>query len=216
MIPVGDHGLGCLSEDDYAATALYMKAQGNLVDRLFDESRDALEDYNNRLAFVVTSGVSSSFASAGGQVMPDGREANSITLTGGSVVGGGTAVTVTGSLMTFVPPLSGWYDVGGYINVVPAGAVTANSERVLYLSFIQLPSNPALPLNRLYQVRVTETSTGGEYLETSASIYMEAGRTANLQLFVSHQNVASNLVVNPGSKIWVSYWTAKGQVIVSA
>lgn len=216
MIPVGGHGLGCLDPGDYAATALYMQAQGDLIDGLLDATRDTLDVYINRLAFIATTGVSSSFASVGGQVMPDGREANAPTFAGGTVVGGGATVTFVGSLVTFVPPLTGWYDVGGYANVVPAAGVTVGSERVLYLNFLQTPSNPAFPLNKLYQVRVTESNTGGEYPETSATIYMEAGRTASLQLLVSHQNVASNLVVNAGAKIWVSYWTAKGQVIVSA
>lgn len=216
MIPVGNHGLACLEEEDYAATALYMQHEGLLIDSLLDGIQDELTAYNNRLSFVATSAVSSSFASVGGQVMPDGREANAPTFAGGTVLGSSALVTISGSLVFFVPPATGWYDIGGYVNVVPAGAVNVGSERVLYLQYQETASIPSRPLNRLYQFRTTETNTGGEFLETSGLVYMETGRNAFLQLFVSHQNVASNLVTNAGAKIWASFYAPPGGVVVSA
>lgn len=216
MINVGNHGLTCPTPEDCAAVALHMQNQGTIIDEVLTEDQALLTAYNNRLSAVAVSAVSSSFAALGGQVMPDGREANAPTFAGGTVLGS-TSVTISGSsLILLVPPTTGWYDIGAYANVVPAGGVTLNSERVLYLQFLQTTSNPANPLNRLYQFRTTETNTGGEFLETSALVYMESGRNAFLQMFISHQNVASNLVTNAGAKIWVTFVAPPGGVVVNA
>lgn len=214
VTPIGNHGLTCLTDNDYAAVALHMQDQARTLDAALAGISNELTAYNNRMSFVVTSTVTSSFPALGGQIMPDGREANNVSFAGGTFLGGGASLIAGGNIL-FIPPESGWYDIGGYVNVVAAGAITANSERVLYLLTVQTQANVLQPTQNVYKYRTTETNTGGEFLETSALIYAEAGRSLSLQLLVSHQNLASNLNLNAGAKIWATFMGPKGVIVVA-
>jgi hypothetical protein len=217
MIPVGNHGLSCLGPEDYAATALYMQETAFRVEAALIAERDSINEYRLRTSMEFVTTVTASYASAGGLVMPDGRQANGVPFGGATVLGGAAPVTSlsTGSV-TLIPPRTGWYDIGGYANVIPAGAVTVGSERVMYILVNQVPDLPATDGSTLFQERVTDTNTGGEFLNLSGLIFLVGGRSALLQLLIAHTNVASNLVIQAGAKMWLAYYGPKGGIVVNA
>lgn len=217
MIPVGNHGLACLDPEDYAATALYMQETAFDIEAALLAEETALDEYRLRTSLEFVSVVTTSNAALGGTLMPDGREANGIDFTGATVLGGGaTGITPSNGSITFIPPRSGWYDVGAYTNVIPAGAITAGSERVLYIQVNQVPDPPATNSVTLFQERVTDTNTGGEFLNLSGLVYLVGGRSASIFPMVAHGNLASNLVMQIGSKVWLAFYSPKNLVVVDA
>lgn len=217
MIPIGSHGLGCLDPEDYAALALYMQETALDIEAALTAESASLDEYRLRTSLEFVSVVTSSHAAGGGTVMPDGRAANGIDFTGATVLGGGATGIVPGNgSISFIPPRSGWYDIGGYTNAIPAGGVTVGSERVLYINAIQTPDPPATNASVLFQERVTDTNTGGEFLNVSGLVYFVGGRLASIQVLVSHANVASNLVMQIGSKVWVAFFSPKNVIVTSA
>lgn len=216
MIPVGNHDLACLEAEDYAAVALYMQNEAFAIEAALLSEQTALNEYRLRTSMEFVTVVTTSFASGGGTVMPDGRAANNIDFTGATVLGGGSTVSSLGSSVAVVPARSGWYDVGGFTNAIPAGAITAASERVMYIQVTQVPDLPATNTRTLYQERVTDTNTGGEFLNVSGLVYLIGGRLASIEMLVSHANVASNMVMQIGSKIWLAYYGPKGGIVVNA
>lgn len=218
MIPVGNHGLACLSSEDYGAIALYMQETAFDVEAALIGEQDALNRYRLRTSIEVVTTVTTSTVAGAGSSMPDGRVAQGMDWTGATVLGGGSPVTLLtgGGTIIFTPALSGWYDIGVYSNMIAAGAVTVGSERVIYIQMNQTPDLPATNANVFFQERVTDTNTGGEFLQVSGLVYLVGGRTANFQVLFSHANVASNLVAQIGSKAWIAYYGPKGGLVVNA
>lgn len=217
MIPIGQHDLNCLGPEDYAALALYMQETAFAIEDALNAETVSLNEYRLRTSMEFVTTVTTSNAAVGGTVMPDGRQANGINFTGATVLGGGaTGVVPANGVVVFIPPLSGWYDVGAYTNAIPAGAITAGSERVLYIQVNQVPDLPATDTSTLFQERVTDTNTGGEFLNLSGLVYLVGGRSASIQPMVAHGNLASNLVMQVESKVWLAYFAPKGAIIVNA
>lgn len=216
MATTTDHGLICPSEDDYGATALFMQQNALQAEAALLDQRSKLNAYVNRPAVYFTSTATSSFASAGGEVMPDGRDGNQVSFAGGTISGGGvTVASPPGGLIALLLPTAGWYDIGGYFNCIPAGAVNVGSERVLYVSVFQTNAdNPALNPRTIFEIRTTETNTGGgEFLNTSGLIYLNSSTTASIGLYESHQNTSSNLVIQTGAKLWLSFMGPRGALV---
>jgi hypothetical protein len=218
MIPVGTHGLACLDEEDYAALALYMQDTALDIEAALLTEQTAINDYRLRTSMEFVTTVTTSTAAGVGSIMPDGRAAQGQDWTGATVLGGGATISAlsSGGAIVFIPPKSGWYDVGCYANVIPAGAVTVGSERVIYLQINQVPNLPDTVSTVLYQERVTETNTGGEFLNLSALVYLIGGRSANLSVLIAHTNTGSNLVTQVGAKAWLAYYGPKGALVTGA
>lgn len=218
VIPVGTHDLACLEPEEYAALALYMQKTAQGIEAALMETRDNVNEYRLRTSLEYVSTVTTSFAAGGGTVMPDGRAANGIDWSGATVLGGGSVTTATtaGGSISFVPARSGWYDIGAYTNAIAAGAVTVGSERVLYVLGIQTPDLPATDSTVIFQERVTDTNTGGEFLNVSGLAYFVGGRAASVQVLVSHANAASNLVMQIGSKVWIAYYGPRNVIVANA
>lgn len=216
---IGNHGLTCLGEEEYAAVALYMQATAKTVEDNLTAQQAAFDAYRNRTSILFTSTISSSYAAGsvvGGVVMPDGRLAGVTTMTGATVSGGGATVLSVSSVITMTVPRSGWYDFGGYCNVIAAGAITANSERLIYTQVRQTPEpaggNPLVS----FRERTIETNTGGEFLNVSGLVFLLADRNFTVAQYVTHENLASNVVTQAGAKIWLAYMGPKGSVVVNA
>lgn len=213
MIPIGNHDLSCLDDEDYAALALYMQSQALAIEEALLTEQTAINEYRLRTSIEFVSVITTSNAALGGTLMPDGREANQVNFDGATIFGGGSTITSVSGIITLIPAKSGWYDVGGFTNAIPAGAITAGSERVLYIQVTQTPDLPATNTNTFFQERVTDTNTGGEFMNVSGLVYLVGGRAASIQMLVSHANLASNMVMQIGSKIWLAYFGPKGAIV---
>jgi hypothetical protein len=200
MEPIGSHGLTCLGEEDYGATALFMQDQALVIDGVLDGISDDFDSFYLRPGFLSTSNASQAFASG--------------------VTGTFGASTVTYSNMavinvTFVTPRAGWWQYGANVNMVATGAVTANSMRRLNVSAIRTTVGPPETLSTTSDLSF-ETNTAGEWLACSAgSFYSVAGRTITIRAETIHANAASTVNNVAGARTWC-YFIGSGIEIGSA
>lgn len=213
---LGNHGLTCLDGEDYAAIALYLQRTARTIEAALIDQQADLTAYTNRASILFTTTVTTTVITGSGQVMPDGRTATPTSFTGATVNGGGFSVASAGSTVVLTAARSGWYDFGGYCNLIAAGAVTVNSERLIYIQARQVPDPPATVSTITYQERSVDTNTGGENLVVAGLIYLLANRPVTLSQLVSHNNLASNVVTQIGAKMWLSFMGPQGAVVVDA
>lgn len=213
---LGNHGLTCLADEDYAAIALYLQRTALAIEAALVAQEADLTAYTDRASVLFTTTVTTTVVTGSGVLMPDGRTATLTSFTGAAVTGGGVDVASTGSTVTLTAARSGWYDFGGYCNVIAAGAVTLNSERLIYIQARQVPDPPATVATITYQERSVDTNTGGENLVVAGLIYLLADRPVTLSQLVSHNNAASNVVTQIGAKMWLSFMGPQGAVVVDA
>lgn len=196
-IPVGDHGLKCLAEEDYAAIALYMQDQALVIDSVLDGMSDSLDTFNLRPGFTAaTTGVNGPVASGGEQLQGLGNWS--------MVYSNFTPAPTTGVSfgIRMTAPRTGWYEHGAYINAQASGAVTANSRRTLYARAYRVVGTGNVLLSETVW-RTGDTNTGGEFLVSSGgSFYATAGTSIIITPYWSHANAASNVQVNAGAKLW--------------
>src|SRR5687767_301551 len=202
MEPVGNHGLSCLGDEDYAAIALYMQDQGLAIDAALDDISDQFDSFYLRPGFVSAS---------------TGTVLNTTINVTGSIGASATIyanMTVAGGIQ-FVTPRAGWWQYGGNVNMVAAGAITANSYRKLIVSAIRSTGGPAETLSSTSDLSF-ETNTAGEWVACSAgSFYSEAGRTMTIRVETMHGNAASGVNNMAGARTWC-YFIGSGVEIGSA
>lgn len=218
MIPIGNHGLECPTDGDYGALALMMQQTALTTEAALVAQKTKLDAYVNRPAMCFTSTITSSYAAAGGELMPDGRDGNPASFTGSTQQGGGfTVLSSTVNILLAPPSRAGWYDVGGYYNGIPAGVVNVGTERLIYVRVFQVNVNPTISPYTFFSERTTETNTGGgEFLNTSGLVYLNNINQVGLAVYESHANVGSNLVIQTGAKLWIQYWGPKGAFVTNA
>ena len=198
MIPVGDHGLGCLSPEDYGATALHMANQAKIIDSTLKGISDQAAGFYLRPGFIATTTAVAGPNSSGGEQLFGVLGTWTLTYSNS------TAAVITFGIRVTVPQ-TGWYDYGCYGNLQAVGAVTALSRRTLYAR-ATLQSVGVSTLLSQAVFRTIDTNTGGEYLVASdASFYATAGQTVDVEAYWSHTNAASNVQVNTGARLWCHY-----------
>lgn len=201
MIPVGDHGLSCLSPDDYGAVALYMQDQAIIIDNVLDAISDDLDTFNLRPSFTgITTSIAGPNATLGEQVFPLAAtwtiSSINFTPTPSTAATGGFRVTI---------PKTGWYNYGCYANLAATGAITALSRRTLYARATRQATGISTLLSQAV-FRTIDTNTGGEFLVASdAAFYATAGQTVDVEGYWSHSNAASTVQVNIGARLWCHY-----------
>jgi hypothetical protein len=199
MIPVGTHGLSCLGEEDYAATALYMQDQALIIDSVLDGISDQLDTAAMRPVFIGTTTSISGPNSTFGEIL--------FNITGWTVTYSNlpSTPTLASAGLRFTVPRTGWYNYGVYANLVAVGAVTALSRRtVAARATRQTVGTPTILSQATF--RTIDTNTGGEFLVASdGSFFSAAGTVVDIEGFWSHTNVASNVQVNIGSKLWCHF-----------
>lgn len=203
MEPIGTHGLSCLGEEDYAATALYMQDQAFVIDDALDGISDAFDSYRLRPGFVSTSNAT---------------VLNTAVNTLGTI-GASTAIysnfALTGATV-FITPRPGWWQFGANVNMVAAGAVTAGSYRKLFVSAIR-SSAPAPSTTLAVTSDLSyDTNTGGEWVACSGgSFYAPAGANITIRAETMHNNAASGVNNIAGARTWC-FFIGSGVEIGSA
>lgn len=197
MEPVGNHGLACLGDEDYAAIALYMQDQGTKIDKALDNISDAFDTYYLRPGFLSTNTAVTTIASTN-VFLP-------ITL-GSSLYDNLTTTGPGVAFGNFTTPKAGWYQFGANANLIATGAITANSARRLRVNaFLTTPSG-AVSLNDCEDLSFETNSGGGEWLAaTAGSFYAAAGRAISIRAAASHANAASSVNVSVGARVWCWY-----------
>lgn len=200
MIPIGTHGLACLDEEDYAATALYMQDQGQAIeDALVDISTSLSSALLRPSVTAVTTTVSGPNSTAAEQIF-------SLTATWSLTYHNYTvAPTIIGAGVRLTIPRTGWYGYGTYGNLAATGVVTALSRRTLYATATKESVGVSTQLSQA-AFRTIDTNTGGEFLTASAgSFYATVGATVDVEGAWSHTNAASTVQVNTGAKLWCHF-----------
>lgn len=200
MIPVGSHGLACLGEEDYAATALYMQDQALKIDTLLDDISDDFDSFFLRpTVTAVTTTVAGPNSSGSEQIsamVATWTVSYSNFTPTPAIVGSGLRITI---------PRSGWYAYGCYANMQATGAVTALSRRTLYARATKQVTGTETLLSQAV-FRTIDTNTGGEFLVAStATFYAAAGTVVDVEGYWSHANAASTVQVNIGARLWCHF-----------
>jgi hypothetical protein len=200
MIPIGDHGLACLSDTDPAAVALYMQDQALAIDAALDAISDDFDSFYLRPIFLgTTTAISGPNATLAEQLFP----ITSWSLTYSNFIPAPTTAASAGFRVTV--PKTGWYNYGCYANLAATGAITANSRRSLYARATLRISGGATQLSQAAW-RTVDTNTGGEHLVAGdGSFYATVGTTVDVEGYWSHANAASTVQVNTGAKIWCHF-----------
>lgn len=196
MIPVGTHGLSCLGEEDYAATALYMQDQGIIIDSAFDAVSDALDSTFRRPSIVAaTTTVAGPNATASEAIY-------TMSATWAFAYNNYTvAPLLLSSGFRITVPRTGWYNYGFYANLAATGAVTAFSRRTIYAKATRQSTGVSTVLSQV-SFRTVDTNTAGEFLVASnAAFYATIGSTVDIEGFWSHGNAASTVQVNTGARL---------------
>lgn len=203
MIPVGDHGLACLSDEDYAAIALYMQNQAQAIDTALDGISDSFDSVSLRPGVLMSSTANVAVASG-----VSGGVGSSAVLYSNFTLASATSVS-------FTTPRSGWWQYGANVNMVATGAVTANSLRRLTVSAVLSTTGPPVTLSSTSD-QSFETNTAGEWLVCSGgTFYAAAGRTVSLGVVTLHANAASTVNNMAGARTWC-FFTGSGVEIGSA
>jgi hypothetical protein len=189
MEPVGNHGLACLGDEDYAAIALYMQNQGLVIDAALDAISDDFDSFFLRPGFLSasTATVLNTAINVSGGIGASALVYNNFPMLGPTV---------------FLTPRAGWYQFGANVNMVAAGAVTANSYRRLTVSAVLSSSGPPTTLSTVADLSF-DTNTAGEWLVCSAgSFYSPASRNITISARTMHGNAASGVNNMAGARTW--------------
>lgn len=192
MIPLGNHGLSCLSDTDPAATALYMQDQAIIIDNVLDGISDSFDAYARRPGAL--------WQATGTTTITSTSVYSAITIN--STVYSNFTVNAGGS---FTTPRAGWWQTGANANMAPSGATTAGSFRRLKVVAQFTPSllSPPTILNTAEDLSFDTGVAGGEWLSVSGgSFYLPAGANVGITAQVSHGNAASSMVVAAGARLW--------------
>jgi hypothetical protein len=201
MEPVGNHGLSCLGEEDYAATALYMQSQGLAIDSALDAISDSFDSSYLRPGVLASSNANQAFASG----VTGNLGAMTVIYNNFPVLGG----------VGFITPRAGWWQYGSNVNMVATGAVTANSLRRFTVRADMTTGGPPQTLSTTAD-QSFETNTAGEWLACSAgTFYAPANRTITIRTETLHANAASTVNNMAGARTWC-YFIGSGVEIGSA
>lgn len=192
--------LPCLSGTDYAAVALYMQCLAEQLDEILTNQSEQFEEFLSRPA--------AGWTQAGVQTgILDGSPIS-------TNVNEWQANWPTTLAVASTPQLAnrrGWWYVGGCVNLIPSGAVTANARlemrmRVSGGGFIA----PALGI--FSDVTYMSTAGDGENLVTAGTVFYAgtdspstlALPTVHLDIF--HANASSlTTSLTPAPRVWVAF-----------
>lgn len=203
---IGDHGLFCIDDHDYAAFALAMQCNAQVTDEALSSVNNELTGYRNRPWVSVSTTTTATISSSGGTIGPGGIVGESIETTGS---GTGSPLVVRNQWPVSpdnIPP--GVYLVGSSINWT-FGATTAGSNRQLLVFAVPRIGVSASFSNavQLFRMRDYQGDGGATGALTSVGIMdARAGNMSSFAAFISHTNAASDMSVAPGNwRLWATY-----------
>lgn len=200
MSTLTDHGLVCLTDEDYSAVPLAMQADATAVTEATASQSASLTAYNNRPWLLATSTV----AVTGAQSLTEPSYNTSfpgltvMTQTSGTVQQSGMA-----SFTSSVPEPAGWYHVGGFATFQATGAVNTFTRRLLAVQWFHIEN-----LTNVYETAIQtcyESNTGGDAMTVQGMFYADGVNSYTATLYFAHRNSSSTMQVNTGAKLWITY-----------
>lgn len=210
MRQVGDHGLTCLEETDYAAYALAMQCNAEALDVALSVDRQALNAYLDRPWISYTNTGSVVVNSASGTTGPGNIVGASLRPSTSASV----AVTANGIPTAYqsADPATKWptgiYLVGASIAWTLAAA-TAESIRQLLVYGLRDDGGVVNTISTSFDLYVNDDyqGDGGNNGALNVVGMLEVGADfATMESFFSHANVAGDLTIAAGAwKVWATY-----------
>jgi len=198
-----NYQLPCLSNDDYAAYALYMECLANQLDDKFTEQQTLLNSFLARPASVWT------------RTTQQTGIVNSATLNDLQLL----FIFETESQLNWpfpltttpnIPKLRGYWHVGITANFFASGAVNADTIRQLYLRGDAVVNESGDVTQNYVNLldQVWESNTGnGENLSVQGTVFQPGFDEIVLRGYCVHQNTSSTLTMSiaPQPRIWAVY-----------
>lgn len=205
---IGDHGLFCIGDDDYAAFALAMQCNAQAIDVALSSANGALTGALNRpwVSVVTTTVATIDDDQGGGTIGPGGLIGELIQTTGG---GSGSPLVTRNNFPTSSSNIpAGIWLVGSSVNWT-FGATTANSYRQIYTMGVPVIGGVANVAfgDQIFRMRDYQGDGGATGALTSVGmIDTRNGNYNSFTSFVSHANVASDMSVAVGNwRLWATY-----------
>lgn len=186
MTTVGDRGLICLSDGDYAAIPLMLQANRTTINAELTADAAALTTYANPTIFRQTLGSPQSGIGANSGVqLPDGTAINFV---------------LTSALIY----KKGWWDVTGSASYQESGTVTAQSYRRLTI-WAKYGSSSS-DRRYIYNTIVAATNSGSADSSTTTGwFYSDGVSYMNVILGFGHGNTGSTMTVSAGAQMTIRY-----------
>lgn len=202
MSQLTEHGLVCLDESEYAATALAMQVDAQAINAIANAQSTSLNTYNNRPWLLSTSTVATTGAQSTNEFVL-GSAFPGLTLslspTSGTVVRSGMSSFVTTGAIN----PAGWYQVGLFASFQATGAVNTFTRRTLCLQWQYFDGGTAVydqAIETCY-----ESNTGGDGMTVSGCFYADGAHKYFPTALFAHRNSSSTMTVNTGAKMWIVY-----------
>lgn len=208
MEPIGTHGLSCLGEQDYADYARYMQCQAQAIDATLFAQQTALESLLNRPSIMVRPSANRTIAS--GVVINDlYNEIEYINNTFMTVTALGTETFINiGSPVgtAVVPYLTGMYMVGGAMAMDATGAVTASSQRNLFVEAVD-DTQGVLTIGQFRDVNPDmNTAITNIHCNGAFTMVLRGTNGVRIRTAASHTNAASTVTIaQSATRLWVTY-----------
>jgi hypothetical protein len=202
---IGDHGLLCIDDSDYAAYALAMQCNAQATDAALSSASQALTGYTDRPWISVTKTTSTTVDSddGSGTIGPDGVIGEDI---GTRAVGTGGTVRNRFPAGENVP--AGVWLVGSTINWT-FGALTADSYRQLMVFNVPLIAGVGSlsNANQIFRMREYQGEAGATGALTTVGVMDNRdGSAHSFVSFISHANLASDMTVAANNwRLWATY-----------
>lgn len=204
------HGLSCQSGDDYAALALYMQNEANIIDAALETELLSLTGFLTRPTIIVTNSgnvtmpANDSVTVVWDTVLFNNSTFMSLINTGGAFaetiisVGSPAAAPVT------VPYLQGFYRYGFGTFMTATGAVNAYTSRTTIVTAID-DSSGSFPSTGQISDITYDTNTGGE-AQNGTGTFPAAGVSATrIRTTCGNENTSSSVNILANSFLWVTY-----------
>jgi hypothetical protein len=209
---VGDHGLSCIADSDYAAYALSMQCNALAADEALAADRDALTTAQSRPWINITNTNPIVVNSGGGSIGPRGVVGEGIRNTSASgltiQVSGMPGFFVNNNPDTFMPP--GIFAIGATVKWTLAVATASSLRQMMVYGIRQIDGSVAENTNYtdLYQSEDIQGDGGltGSLMATGL-LDTRAGDVAAIGSFFTHtNNPANDLTIAAGSwRLWAVY-----------
>lgn len=210
-IPVGTHGLTCLSDEDYGAFALWMQCVAGDIDSSLVSINASLNGFMDRPYWQATNIPALNVDIASGNIGPNGVVGTSL---GGGVV---VANDIPNSFSSSYRLPRGVYFIEATINytVATPNNNTARTLEVYGMDVINGVESSQTTFRNLYQARVLEAGGAGNSgaISVQGLMFADGIQTRRVESFFYHSNSSSQIAVASGAWRFSLTYFGSGLVI---
>lgn len=190
-------GFSCIGEEDYAGVPIYMKSLAEQIEATLSEQQDAMESFLD-----IGSAI---WQASANQVFPDGFT-TTMTNINTQVGGAGLDQLVPG--VPSLPPLRGWYYIGGNITLTPVGALSVGSIRrfqVVASTLGLIPGTQTIGEAGTRSVGIV--APPGDAMACATTVFHDGLSTAIVEGRVYHNQTFDDLTttLTPPPRIFIAY-----------